>query len=204
MAKVLFQIFLFAVSDMFWSQDLSKLCRNSFSHKAYGNASVIRPTNIICGIKLSPKLRCTESLKAVSKKSLTGQESCYTPDCWGEVTSLVFKHQNEKVYKTMKEKQKKKDCSMKNSVSKFFVQQWFWSKLKLSQNWVSNSLYYLLLLELLFCCCCWCCCHWWRWWCCGFVPETFQISLVKIRSVIKEMLLLLLFLLLLLPPQTFL
>merc|ERR1712179_169890 len=48
-------------------------------------------------------LSCShESLKAVSKKSLTGQESCLTPDCWGRVTSLVFKQQNGKVFRTLK------------------------------------------------------------------------------------------------------
>ena len=48
-------------------------------------------------------LSCShESLKAVSKKYLTDQESCLTPDCWGQMTSLVFKHQNGKVYKTLK------------------------------------------------------------------------------------------------------
>merc|ERR1712179_68627 len=43
-----------------------------------------------------------ESLKTISKKSLTGQESCLTPDCWGHVTSLVYKHQNGKVYRMLK------------------------------------------------------------------------------------------------------
>ena len=43
-----------------------------------------------------------ESLKTVSKKSLTGQERCLTPDCWGYLTSIIKKHQSGKVYNTKK------------------------------------------------------------------------------------------------------
>jgi len=47
-------------------------------------------------------LRCTDKLRKVDpKKSLTG-EPCLTPDCWGMVTTVSWKHQNGKVYKTEK------------------------------------------------------------------------------------------------------
>ena len=54
-----------------------------------------------CSFNLHVRCR-NESIKTFSKKSLTGRERCLTPDCWGYVTSLVWKNQNGKINRTTK------------------------------------------------------------------------------------------------------